>query len=448
MISSETAKDRAAQLVELALRAGADAAEAVASGSASETVGVRLGRMEDIERSEDESISLLVFVGQRSASTSGSNFSAAGLAEMAERAVAMSRHAPEDPYAMLAPRELLARGPFPDLDLIDPTEATPEGLRERALETEEAARAVTGVTNSNGASAGCGSSVSALATSEGFAEAYGATSHFLSTSMISGEGSQMQRDYESKSARHRADLPACAMVGRTAGERAVARLDPVPMASGTFPVVFDPRVGASLVGHLLGAMSGMSAARRSTFLLDRLDDPIFPSAIRIVEEPHRPRALRSRPFDGEGLQTGPRVLVEGGRVTGWLTNLSSAAQLGIEPSGHASRGGGGAPGISASNVDLAPGPLSPAQMIAEIVDGVYVTELVGQGVNGVTGDYSRAAAGFRIRKGELAEAVAEFTIAGNLLAMFGALSASDDLVRDRAINVPTLQVDGMKIAGN
>lgn len=448
MITSETVKDRAARLVELALRAGADAAEAAASGSASETVGVRLGLLEDIERSEDEHAGVRVFIGQRSASTGGSDFSAAGLAEMAERAVAMARHAPEDPYTMLAPRERLAKGPFPDLDLIDPAEPTPEALRERALETEDAARAVTGVSNSNGASAGSGSSVSALATSEGFAEAYGATSHFLSASMIAGEGSRMQRDYESKSARHRADLPECADVGRTAGERAVARLDPVPMASGTFPLVFDPRVGGSLVGHLIGAMSGMSAARRSTFLLDRLDDSIFPAAIRIVEEPHRPRALRSRPFDGEGLPTGPRVLVEGGRFTGWLTNLASAAQLGLAPTGHAARGGTGAPGIATANVDLQPGALSSAQLIAEIADGVYVTELIGQGVNGVTGDYSRAAAGFRIRNGELAEAVAEFTIAGNLLAMFGALSAANDLVCDRAINVPTLRVDGMTIAGS
>ncbi|MCR2834212.1 TldD/PmbA family protein [Parerythrobacter lacustris] len=447
MITSEIAKDRAARLVELALRAGADAAEAVVSGSASETVGVRLGQLEDIERSEDEHAGVRVFIGRRSASTGGSDFSTAGLAEMAERAVAMARHATEDPYAMLVPREQLARGPFPDLDLVDPTESAPEALRERALETEDAARAVSGVTNSNGASAGCGNSVSALATSEGFAEAYGATSHFLSASMIAGEGGRMQRDYESKSARHRGDLPDCAAVGRTAGERAVARLDPVSMASGTFQVVFDPRVGGSLVGHLIGAMSGMSAARRSTFLLDRLDDAIFPAAIRLVEEPHRPRALRSRPFDGEGLATGPRVLVEGGRVTGWLANLASASQLGIAPTGHAVRGGMGAPGIATANVDLQPGALSPAQLIGEIADGVYVTELIGQGVKGVTGDYSRAAAGFRIRDGELAEAVAEFTIAGNLVAMFGALSAANDLERDRAINVPTLRVDGMTIAG-
>jgi PmbA protein len=447
MISPEAVKHRAARLVELALRAGADAAEAVASGSASETVGVRLGLLEDVERSEDEHAGVRVFIGQRSASTGGSDFSAAGLAEMAERAVAMARHAPEDPYAALAPHALLAKGPFPDLDLVDPAEPTPEALRERALETEDAARAVRGVTNSNGASAGCGRSVSALATSHGFAEAYGATSHFLSASMIAGEGARMQRDYESKSARHRADLPDCAGVGRTAGERAVARLDPQRLPGGTMPVVFDPRVGGSLVGHLVGAMSGMSAARRSTFLLDRLDDAIFPAAIRIVEEPHRPRALRSRPFDGEGLPTAPRVLVEGGRVTGWLTNLASAAQLGIAPTAHAARGGTGAPGIATANVDLQPGALSPAQLIADIADGVYVTELIGQGVNGVTGDYSRAAAGFRIRNGELAEAVAEFTIAGNLLAMFGALSAANDLECDRAINVPTLRVDRMTIAG-
>nr|WP_137676834.1 TldD/PmbA family protein [Parerythrobacter lutipelagi] len=447
MISFEHARDRALQLVELAKAAGADAADAVATGSASESVGVRLGALEDVERSEDESVGLRVFVGNRSASTGGSDFSGSALSEMADRAVAMARHAPEDRYAALAPPERLAQGPFEDFDLIDRSELAPETLRERALEVEDAARAIDGVSNSNGATAGYGRSTVALATSNGFAAAYGATSHFLSASMIAGEGDHMQRDYEARSARHCADLPDCAWVGSEAGKRSVARLNPVPLPSGTMPVVFDPRVGGSLIGHLLGAMSGMAAARRSTWLLDRLEEEIFPSAIRILDDPHRQRGLRSRPFDGEGLATSPRALVEHGRVTGWLTNMASANQLGIEPTGHAVRGASGAPGISATNVLLEPGTCTPDDLIGDIADGVFVTELIGQGVNAVTGDYSRAAAGFRIRGGKLAEPVAEFTIAGNLVTMFAALTAADDISFDRSVNVPTLRIDGMTIAG-
>ncbi|MCB2083732.1 MAG: TldD/PmbA family protein [Sphingomonadaceae bacterium] len=448
MISPDTARDRASRLVELAIRAGADAADAVASGSASESVGVRLGVLEDVERSEDESIGIRVFVGKRSASVGGSDFSADGLHEMAERAVAMARHAPEDPHAGLAPEDRLARGPFADFDLVDTAEPLPETLRDRALAVEEAARSVTGVTNSNGANAGSGRSIAALATSTGFSAAYGATSHYLSASMIAGEGAGMQRDHEARSARHLEDLPPGEEIGRTAGERAVARLDPRELPGGAMPVVFDPRAGASLVGHLIGAMSGAAAARRATFLLDRLDETLFAPAIRIVDDPHRARGMRSRPFDGEGLPTAPRALVEEGMVTGWLTNVASASQLGIDLTGHAARGGSGAPGISTSNVHLEAGTVTPCELMADIADGVFVNELIGQGVNGVTGDYSRAAAGFRIRNGELAEPVSGFTIAGNLLSMFAALSAADDLEMYRSVNVPTLRVDGMTIAGS
>ena len=225
-------------------------------------------------------------------------------------------------------------------------------------------------------------------------------------------------------------------------------IDPRELPGGAMPVVFDPRVGASLVGHLIGAMSGAAAARRATFLLDRLDETLFAPAIRIVDDPHRARGMRSRPFDGEGLPTAPRALVEEGVVTGWLTNVASASQLGLDLTGHASRGGSGAPGISTSNVHLEAGTVTPRELMADIADGVFVNELIGQGVNGVTGDYSRAAAGFRIRNGELAEPVSGFTIAGNLLSMFAALSAADDLEMYRSVNVPTLRVDGMTIAGS
>lgn len=447
MISPQDAQDRCARLIEFAVKAGADAADAVCTASASESVGVRLGKVEDIERSEGEDIGLRAFIGQRSASVSTSDFSDAALAEMAERAVAMARLAPEDSYAGLAPKDHLAHAPFADLDLVDPAEPSPESLRSRALEVEDAARAVAGIANSAGASAGYSRAVAALVTSHGFAAGYESTSHSAGASMIAGEGDAMQRDFEYRVARYLDDLPDCAAIGRIAGERAVARLHPARLPSGTMPVLFDPRVSSGLVGHLLGAMNGASAARKSTFLLDRIDQPVLPKDIAITDDPHRLRGVRSRPFDGEGVATASRALAQDGRVTGWLLNSAAGRQLGLPLTGHAARGGGGAPGISTSNVTLAAGILPRAAMIAEIEDGVLLTELVGQGVNGITGDYSRGASGFRIRKGTVAEPVADFTVAGNLLAMFRTIAAADDLEHHRAINAPTLRVEAMTVAG-
>ena len=257
----------------------------------------------------------------------------------------------------------------------------------------------------------------------------------------------MQRDSASHSTRHYADLDAPETVGRLAAERTVARLNPGKLASGTLPVLFDPRVGGSLVGALLGAMSGPSIARRTSFLLGREAEQLFDPAITIVDDPHRPRGLKSKPFDGEGVATRARRLIDGGRLTGWLLNSASARQLGLETSGHATRGIGGAPGVGATNVHMEPGTLSPAELMADVKLGLYVTEMIGSGVNPVTGDYSRGASGFVIRDGALAEPVDEITIAGNLLAMFRALLPANDLEHRRAVNVPTLRVDGMTVAG-
>lgn len=448
MLSPNDAKDRCRALIERAMRAGGDAGDAVYLASSSESVSVRLGQLEDVERSENEHIGLRVFVGQGSASIGSTDLSDSALDELAARAVAMARAAPPDQFAGLAPADLLLQGDAPDLDLADPQEASPQDLRAKALEAEDAARAISGVTNSEGAGASMGRGVMALATSHGFAGGYASTSHGLSASVVAGEGAAMQRDYCWRSARYGTDLLAPAEIGRRAGERAVARLNPGRLRSGTMPVVFDPRVGNSLVGHLLGAMSGSSIARRSSFLLDRLEEQLFDSAITIMEDPLKLRGLRSRPFDGEGLPTGPRALVEKGRLTGWLMDSASARQLGLAPTGHASRGASGAPGVGTANVVLAPGSVSPAELIADITEGVLVTELIGHGVNGVTGDYSRGASGFRIVNGEIAGPVAEFTIAGNLIDMFKALVAASDLDIHRGIDVPTLRVDGMSIAGD
>jgi len=448
MLTPETASDRAAALVDRARRAGADVADAVYIADSSESVSVRLGKLEDVERSESEHIGLRVFVGRRSASIGSSDLGDAALDELAARAIAMARAAPEDPYAGLAPRELLAQGPFPDLDIDSGEEPSPATLRQQADEAEDAARAIAGVTNSDGAGASSGRGVVALATSDGFAAGYAGSSRGISASVVAGEGSTMQRDYAWRSARHGGDLPGPAEIGQLAGERAVARLNPGRLASGPMPVVFDPRVGGTLVGHLVGAMSGQSIARRSSFLLDRQDQELFDKAVIIGDDPLRRRGLRSRPFDGEGLPTAPRNLVENGRITGWLMDSASARQLGLAPTGHAARGSSGAPGVSATNLHLAAGPLSPAELMADIADGVYVTELIGMGVNGVTGDYSRGASGFRIVNGAIAGPVAEFTVAGNLIEMFARLTPANDLEWHRAVNVPTIRVDGMTVAGD
>lgn len=448
MLSLEVAEERAHALIERARRAGADAGDAVYSADASESIQVRLGKLEDVERSESEHISLRVFIGSRSASIGSSDLGDAALDELAQRAVDMARAAPEDPYAGLAPAELLLTSAPPALDLEDPAEPSPQDLRAIAEAAEDAARAVKGVTNSEGGSASAGRGLFALATSHGFTRAYSSTSRALSASVVAGEGAGMQRDYGWRSARHAEDLPSPDEIGALAGTRAVARLNPGRLKSGPMPVVFDPRVAGSLIGHLIGAMAGPAIARRASFLLDRLDHALFDPAIRIVDEPHRRRGLRSRPFDAEGLPTSARDLVADGRITGWLMESASARQLGHKPTGHASRGHGGAPGVSVSNVHLAAGTASPAALMADIAEGVYVSELIGHGVNGVTGDYSRGASGFRIVNGEIAGPVAEFTIAGNLLEMFAAMTPANDLEWHRAINVPTIRVDGMTIAGD
>jgi PmbA protein len=433
-------------LLTAARRLGADAADATAYAGSAHGVTVRLGALEDIDRSENAQVGLRAFVGRRSASVSTSDFSKVGLAELAERAVAMARHAPEDPFAGLAPGDALARAPFPKLDLADDFEPSAELLRDRAAEAEDAARSINGVRNSEGGTATAGRGVTVLATSEGFSAAYEGTSHSLSASVIAGEGEAMQRDYAVRSARHSSDLVDPADVGRLAGERAVARLQPTTPPSGPMPVVFDPRVSASLVGHLLGAMSAPSIARKASFLIGREDDRLAPSSITIVEDPLRPRGQRSRPFDGEGVACAPRALVEAGRIGGWLTNVASAAQLGLPLTGHASHGSSGAPGISPGNVDLLAGEESVADLIADIREGVLVDYLIGQGVNGVTGDYSRGAAGRRIVNGRIEGPVAGFTIAGNLIDMFAGLRAANDLETWRAINAPTLRVDAMTVA--
>ncbi|WP_230279840.1 TldD/PmbA family protein [Croceicoccus sp. Ery15] len=447
MLTTDQAKDFCAQLVAKAQAMGADAGDAVYLGKGSQSVEIRLGALESVDRSEAEHLGLRVFVGKRSATVGTSALDPASLDELAERAVEMAKGAPEDPYAGLAPEELLMRDAPVDLDLVSAAPA-PEELRAIAMEIEDAARAVEGVNNSEGASASYGRGIVGLATSHGFAGAYEQASHVRSGAVVAGEGSGMERGMAWRMAHHAEDLLSPAEIGRMAGDRAVERLGPGTMKSGPMPVVFDRRVGRSLMGHLVHAISGSEIARGASFLADCEGKPVFPAGITITDDPLRPRAMRSHPFDGEGLPVAASRLVDGGVLTGWLLDSASARKLGRQPTGHAARGGGGSPGVSASNITLLAGQESVADMIADIADGVWVTEVIGMGVNVVTGDYSRGASGFRIVNGEIAGPVAGITIAGNMKDMFANMRAADDLDFVQAINVPSLRIDGMTVAGS
>ena len=447
MMTIDEACGRARELVQAAVKRGADAADAVMSADAATEVSVRLGKLEDVGRTESAELGVRVFRGRRNASVSTSDFSPAALDALLDRVLAMAAEAPEDEWAGLAPEARLMHGAPPQLDLDDGGEVPPEALKARALEAEDAARAVPGVSNSEGGSASASRAVIALATSHGFTGGYAVSMHGTSASVLAGEGGAMERDYAYHSARHLKHLEAPGMIGRRAGERAVARLSPGRLASGPMPVVFDPRVGNSLLGHLLGAIAGQAIARRTSFLQDALGTAVFASGVSIEDDPHRPHGLRSRPFDGEGLAVSPTRIVEAGMLETWLLDSASARQLGLAPTGHAARGGADAPSVAASNLFMAPGTTPRETLIGGIARGVYVTELIGMGVNGVTGDYSRGAAGFLIEDGEIAGPVSEFTIAGNLKDMFRALTPASDLDFRYGINVPTLLVEGMTVAG-
>jgi PmbA protein len=405
-----------------------------------------LGNLEDVERSESRHLGLRVFVGQRVAFVSSSDLTRAAVDELPERAVAMARLAPEDRFAGLAPAELLAKG-IADLDLEDAQEPTTETLIARARDIEAAAMAVPGVTNSEGGGASFSRNAIALATSEGFFGQYAATSSSLGVAVLAGEGTAMERDYDGVSARHATDLEPLDVVGRRAGERTVARLNPRKAKSAALPVVFDPRVAGSLLGHFVGAISGNAIARGVSFLKDRLGAEVFAPGITIVDDPHRRRGLRSKPFDGEGVRNRRQNLIDKGVLTSWLLDCASARQLGLTTTGHAARGTGGPPVPAPTNLYMEAGVLDRTQLIADIKDGFYVTELMGMGVNAVTGDYSRGASGFWIENGEILYPVAGVTIAGNLKDMFRQLTPASDLEFRYGTNAPTLRVEGMTIAG-
>ena len=428
------------ELLDRAKAAGAETAEAAVSGSTSVSVQRRMGRTEHLERSERRGLELTVYVGKRSASVSTTEIASAGFAALAARAVAMARIVPEDPFGGLAEEaRFVEAGP---LELSDDSEPSTEALIVRAAAAEDAAMAVLGITNSEGAEAGYGRSEFLLATSAGFAGGYARTSHSVSATALAGEGTGMQRDYDFHSTTFLADLDDPAAIGRSAGQRAVARLNPRRPDTAKLPVVYDPRVAGGLLGHMASAISGASIARGTSFLKDALGQRIFAPGIMVFDQPHRLRGPRSKPFDSEGVPTANSTLIDDGVLTTWLLDSRSARQLGLRTNGHSN---GGSPGVS--NMYLAAGTLTPAALMADIAEGLYVTELLGMGVNGLTGDYSRGAAGFMIRNGALAEPVAEITIAGNLKTMFAAMVPANDLRFRRATESPTVRIDGMTMAG-
>jgi PmbA protein len=444
---ARNSQDILADLIRAAKKAGADAADALLVESVSAGVSYRLGKLEDLERAESADLGLRVFLGQKIAFVSSTDLSSNALESLPARAVAMARLAPEDKYARLAPRERLARD-IPALDLEDTAEPSADRLIELAKTVEGAAMAVKGVSNSEGGGAGYARSAITLATSEGFSGHYAGTSHEIGVAVLAGEGTAMERDYDSASARHGADMDSAEAVGRRAGARAVARLNPRKVKSQAVPVIFDPRVSLGLVGHFANAISGASIARGVSFLKEKMGQTVFAPGINITDDPHRLRGLRSKPFDGEGVANARRRLIENGVLTSWLLDCASAAQLGLETTGHAARGTGGPPMPAPTNLYMEAGMLSPTALMADIREGFYVTELMGMGVNGVTGDYSRGATGFWIEKGEIAYPVSEVTIAGNLKDMFLHLTPADDLVFRHGTNAPTLRVEGMTLAGS
>jgi len=435
------------EVVDAALKAGADAAEAVGAERRALSITVRLGELEEVEREEARDLGLRVFVGRRQATVSGSDVSPEARTKLVERAVAMARLAPEDPYAGLADPDRLARGPLPDLDLYDPAEPAAEELEARARTAEAAARATPKVTNTDGASASWSASQWRMVTSAGFTGLHRASGFSVGAAAIAGDENGMEIGYEGRSVRWQSDLPDPEFIGSEAGRRAAQRLGARKIASTTAPVIFENRLASSLLGPLIGAISGPSIARGTSFLKDKLGQQIFAKGITVSDDPHRRRGLGSSPFDDEGVANEPRALIDDGVLTTWLLNSSSARQLGLQTTGHASRGLAGPPGVGPTNLTLQPGERDQAQLMRDAGKGLLITSMFGPSLNGNTGDWSVGCSGFWFEDGEVAYPVSEITVAGNLLDIYGRLVPGSDLEIRGSSNAPSLLVDALAIAG-
>lgn len=436
-------------LIRRTLAAGADAADSVLIRGEAVSLAQRLREPEMLERSEGQDLGLRAFVGTRQAIVSTTDLRRAAVDELIGRVVAMAREVPGDEFAGLAaPDQVLAAASRPAIDMWDAADPDDAGLIDRARACEEAALAVAGITNSEGAEAGWSRSRIALAASNGFTGGYGVSRHSLGVRVVAGTGTAMERDYDGMTRVHLSDIDDPATIGARAADKAVRRLNPRKVKTQQVPVVFDPRIAGSILGHLASAINGAAIARGTSFLKDRLGQPVLSDGLTVIDDPHRPRGLASKPFDAEGLANGRRAVVDNGVLTTWILDLRTARKLGLASTGHAARGTGGPPSPSTTNLYLEPGADSPEAMIAAIGTGFYVTDMMGFGVNMVTGDYSRGAAGFWIENGEPAYPVSEMTIAGNLKDMFRALTPANDLDFRYSTNAPTLRIDGMTVAGN
>lgn len=435
------------EMVSKALAGGADNAEAAVSERQSLSVAVRLGALEEVEREESRDLGVRVFMGRRQAAVSGSDLSAAGRAKLLERALAMARLAPEDPYAGLAPVERLGKGTERDLALFDPSELDAQALEDRARAAEDAARAVKGVTNTNGGSSTWSASSWELATSGGFRGVHRSTTFSLSAQAIAGEGSEMEQGSEGRATRWRNDLPSAEAIGAEAGRRAVASLGARKISSTTAAVIFENRLAGQLLGPLIGAISGPAVARGVSFLKEKLGTSVFGKAITIADDPHRVRGLGSAPFDDEGVATARWNIIADGVLTTWLLNSSSARQLGLQTTGHASRGLAGPPGVGPSNLTMAPGSLDQGGLMRAAGAGVLVTSMFGPSLNANTGDWSVGCSGVWFEGGEAAYPVTEITVAGNLLDIYQRVVPGSDLEIRGSVNAPSLLVDALAIAG-
>jgi PmbA protein len=431
----------------LARKRGATAADALVIESTEMSAGIRNGQPETIERAESCGLGLRVFVGQSSATLSTSALEQEAVIALVERAIAIAKVAPADPFSGLADKTLLAKK-TPKLDLADKGEPSMESLQEMARQAEEAGRSIAGITNSEGADAGFSRHVLALATSHGFGGHYEGTRSALSLSLIAGSGDQMQRDYDYAMAVHRADLLNPAAIGQGAAQRTLGRLHPRKLSSQQAAVFFEPRVGRSLLSALAGAISGAAIARGTSFLKNDLHKRLFSEDITIIDDPLLPRGLGSHPWDGEGVVAQRRAFIDKGLLTSWLLDTRSANQLKMATTGNAARSLSSAPHASPSNFYLAAATASPQELFRSVGSGLYVTETIGHGANLITGDYSVGASGFWLEKGEIAYPVSEITIAGNLKDIFATLVAASDLEFRYSTNVPTLMVPRMTIAGN
>ena len=446
---TDTLDDLTQSLLQRAKEAGADSADVLAVRGNSISIDVRNGVLEQAERSESTDIGLRVLVGQRVANVSSSDVRADSLAIMAERAVAMAREAPEDPYVGLADPSQLSKNRTSDwLELYDPTpEPSPTELEQNARDAEAAALAVDGITQVSASSAGYGSQEVYLAASNGFSGGYHRTSRSTSCVAIAGTGTGMERDYDGDQRIFQSDLRSPAEIGRTAAERTLERMNPRKPKTGAYPVLFDERISSSLIGHLLMAINGAAIARRSSWALDLLGKEVLPQGLSLTEDPHRVRVGGSRPFDAEGLATQKRDIVKDGALTGWTLDLATARKLGLESTAGAARGTTGGPSPSVSNVALTQGVMDRAGLIKEMGTGLVVTSMIGSTINPNTGDYSRGAAGFWVENGELAYPVSGVTIAGNLIEMLKKITPADDARPWLSRVVPSLLVEGLTLAG-